>query len=522
MKKTTLILSLILPALALAESNTTREVAVDWNNVKGDLDRAPLYCVGSGHAALALRSNYAKQLATVHEECGFEYIRFHGIFHDAMGVVLEDRYNNDEMCFNFQYVDEVYDMVLKTGMKPYVELSFMPEMLSSGDKTVFWWKANVTTPKDYSLWGKLVNEFTAHLVDRYGIDEVRTWYFEVWNECDHSSFFSGKKEDYFKLYQTSVEAVKKVDDQLRTGGPATSGGHWNKAFLTFCKENKLPLDFFTTHTYAVHGFLDEFGTKQLKMARHPRVVVSSVEANRKRLDEAGYPEVPLHYTEWGASYSSRDPIHDSYVQAPFLLEKLKRVEGLQEAMSYWTFSDIFEEAAPPFAPFHGGFGLQNLQGIRKPSFFSYKFFNEMEPKELGNSDASSWASRSDRDLTILLWELNLPEQSKDQPNQTFYNSDLKPAAGTPVTVNATNLPAGPYKMELFRVGYRSNDALTTYIDMGSPRPLSRAQLATLQLASDGSPEIAKTIMIANDGTFEVPEIEMRANDIIFIKLQRLD
>lgn len=519
MKLLALSLALLSPLAVMAESNTVRNIDVDWQTVRGELDRAPLHSVGSGYAALALRSSYAEQLATITKECGFKNVRCHGIFDDAMGVVLEDRYNNDEMCFNFQYVDEIYDMMLNCGIKPYVELSYMPEMLASGEQTMFWWKANVSPPKDYEVWGKLVHDFTQHLVDRYGIDEVKQWYFEIWNEPDHHQFFSGTQEEYFKLYKVSVEAVKKVNPELKTGGPATSGGRWHKAFQEFVKKENLPLDFFTTHTYGVSGFVDEFGKRQLTLNRWPHIITSAVKGTRKKLDERGFKDVPMHFTEWGASYSSRDPIHDSYVQGPYLLDKLKGSEGFHQAMSYWTFSDIFEESAPPYAPFHGGFGLMTLQGIRKPSYFIYKFFNELENTELENADKASWVSRNERDLTAMLWEYELPPQKKIS-NQKLYNTDLKPLPGTTTVFKAGNVPNGPYKLEVYRVGYRSNDALTTYLDMGSPRPLSKRQLATLQLSSNGEPESTKTVLVEK-GRFELP-IDMRKNDVVMIKLIRLD
>ncbi len=506
-------------AAAEAAPAAVRCIDVDWTAQRGTLDRSPLHCVGSGYAALALRSSYARQLALVARECGFEYVRCHGIFDDAMGVVLEDRSDNNALCFNFQYVDEVYDMMLECGIKPYVELSYMPEKLASGDQTMFWWKANVTPPKEYAQWGRLVSAFVEHLVERYGIDEVGSWYFEVWNEPDHKQFFSGTQEEYFTLYKTTVEAVKKVDPALRTGGPATCSGRWHAAFLKYVADEGLPLDFFSTHTYGVGGFVDELGQRQLTLNRWPRIVTSAVQDTRRKLDESGFERVPLHFSEWGASYSSRDPIHDSYVQAPYLLDKLKACEGYQQAMSYWTFSDIFEESAPPYAPFHGGFGLLNLQGIRKPSYFAYKFFHELEDMELMNSDGASWVSRSERSLTALAWEFELPPQERIS-NQELFNADLEPARGTPLRFKAAQVPDGPYKLELFRVGYRSNDAFTTYVDMERPRPLSRQQLATLLRSADGSAETVRTVMVEN-GAFEWP-VDMRKNDVVFLRLLRLD
>ena len=212
--------------------------------------------VGSCHAALALREDYRRQLREVHRRLGFRYLRFHGLFCDDMNVLSRSLFSS-EYLLSFVNIDSIYDFLLSIGMKPFVELGFMPECLKSGNETIFHYKANITPPSDPDRWVWLIKEFISHLIERYGRDEVRTWYFEVWNEPNLDGenglaggrFWSGNMQDYYELYRITATAVKEIDPLLRVGGPATSNNAHIPDMIAFCKKNDLPLDFISTHHY---------------------------------------------------------------------------------------------------------------------------------------------------------------------------------------------------------------------------------------------------------------------------------
>ena len=146
--------------------------------------------------------------------------------------------NNDALLYSFFNVDQIVDFLLSIGMKPFVELSFMPGALAAGDKTVFHYRGNVTAPKDYGQWAALVGKLVAHWVERYGVAEVRAWFFEVWNEPNLEYFGSGRQSDYFTLYSHSARAIKAVDAALRVGGPATAMNAWITDFREFCARDR--------------------------------------------------------------------------------------------------------------------------------------------------------------------------------------------------------------------------------------------------------------------------------------------
>ncbi|HEY9249717.1 MAG TPA: hypothetical protein VIO38_11315, partial [Rariglobus sp.] len=207
--------------------------------------------VGSCHAYLTLREDLREHVRLAQKEIGFGGIRFHGIFTEYVGVIHNGE-EADGPRLNFQNATKIYEFFVGQGMKPFVELGFMPVRLASGPQTIFDYRGNITPPKDWAQWSRLVRRFVAHLVGHFGIEEVLTWHFEVWNEPDlHNTFWTGTMAEYFRLYAETARAVKSVDGRLRVGGPATSKTMWVPDLLAFCAEQRVPLDFISTHHYCV-------------------------------------------------------------------------------------------------------------------------------------------------------------------------------------------------------------------------------------------------------------------------------
>jgi len=161
------ILFIFICLTASAQStNNKRTIDVNINQVKEQLPASINLCVGAGRANEGLRADWQRQLKVAHDECGFKYIRFHGLLSDDMGVYFEDK--NGKPTYNWQYIDELFDYLRSIGMKPFVEVGFMPGALASGNKTIFWWRGNVTPPKDYQKWNDLIKALVEHWTERYG------------------------------------------------------------------------------------------------------------------------------------------------------------------------------------------------------------------------------------------------------------------------------------------------------------------------------------------------------------------
>ncbi|MGI5894364.1 MAG: GH39 family glycosyl hydrolase [Candidatus Merdivicinus sp.] len=362
-------------------------------------------CVTAGRAAEGLRADWQDQLRELQWEIGFEYIRFHGIFHDDMGIYQEDE--NGKPKFYFGYFDKLFDFLLSVGIKPIMEFGFMPSQLATQCGTVFWWKGNGAPPVDYGKWAELVEATVRHAIDRYGIEEVLTWYFEVWNEPNLGSFWRGTFEEYCHLYEVSVEAVKKIDVRLRVGGPSTSGAdfredlQWLKNFIRFCDDKHLPIDFFSAHPYPTYWPLDTEGNKQMGYMKQDSTI-QHLSMIREIVDQSPYPQAEIHLTEWNSSPSPRDLIHDTMFMAPFILYNISMNFQKVNSLGFWTFTDVFEEQGANLYQFHGGFGMMNPSGLKKPSYWAYYFLSKLGD-EILVADENHLVSRTGDDYCVLIW-----------------------------------------------------------------------------------------------------------------------
>jgi xylan 1,4-beta-xylosidase len=440
------------------------------------------HTVGSCHAKLALRADYQTQLKRCHEELGFRHVRFHGLLCDDMSTLVVA---NKQFLYSFANADQIWDFLLSIGMKPFVELGFMPEALASGSTTVFHYRGNVTPPKDYHQWATLIGQLVGHWVQRYGLDEVRQWYFEVWNEPNLEQFWTGSPEEYFELYRRTVQAIRRVDSQLRVGGPATAKEEWIGEFLDYCDLHHLPVDFVSTHHYPNDVIWQEGQDTEWQLANGRRGVLREW-AQSTRLRCQG---LPLYYTEWNVSSNDRYPPQDEPYAAACVVKTVMEAAGLVDCYSFWTFSDIFEEHYFPSVPFHGGFGLLNLHGIAKPTYRAFEILHRLGTERLvvqGNHPTvDAWAVRKLHSLTILLTNHALPRQ----PIQT-----------EDVLVRLTGL-AGPRLGYVERIDREHANPKQLWQTMGEPEYPSAQQLERLQEASRLIPE--PIAWKYGDGTLEL-------------------
>jgi xylan 1,4-beta-xylosidase len=423
------------------------------------------HTVGSGRAALALRADWQAQMRKTRAELGVRHVRFHGLLNDEMCTYLIEC---DKDVYSFFNADQIFDFLVSIGMKPFVELSFMPTALQSGGDIVFFYKANVTPPRDYAKWADLISRLVKHWVERYGADEVRSWYFEVWNEPNLGAFWKGSQADYFKLYQYTANAIKNVDAQIRVGGPATADNGWAPEFLGFCETNKLPVDFISTHHYPTDALGKPGDDTEAQLSDAPRDVL--IQRVRKMRQAVG--DRKLCYTEWCSSSNPFFDFHDQPYAAAFLFKNMLAVTDLVHCYSWWTFSDIFEENYFSSTPFHGSFGLQTIHGIAKPTYRAMQLLHGLGNERLqvdgSHPTVDAWAVRSNETHIDLLLG-----------NHAFPHHDI---AAEMVTwhVQSARKPKNAHVQYVDDGHCNSRQA---WVDMGSPDYLDAKQVAELDEVS---------------------------------------
>jgi xylan 1,4-beta-xylosidase len=460
------------------------------------------HTVGSDHAPIALRADWQEQLRRCRQELGFRYVRFHGILSDDMGTLI---CHKERPLYSFFNIDQIIDFLLSIGMKPFVELGFMPWILASGPKTVFRYRGNVTPPKDFGQWSELIRMLAEHWVRRYGRDEVRSWFFEVWNEPNLHHFWSGTQADYFELYRHTAFALKDVDEELRVGGPATAKNQWIADFVHFCESNRVALDFISTHHYPTDTMEEtELGDEEddtvTQLANSRRGILREWTAEVKR--QAGGRAV--YYTEWNTSSNPRDPLHDEPFAAAFVTKTIMEAAGLVAGYGFWTFTDIFAENYFPSEPFHGGFGLLTLHGIAKPAYRAFEILHRLGDVrylvEGRHETVDLWVVGGRDEITVLITNHALPRH---------------PIQCETIQVRLSHAPR-PISATIERIDEDHANPKRLWRELGEPMYLNPDELLPLQDAARLDPQSHPWRY--NEGTIDL-EVELPPHAVAAITVK---
>ncbi|MGB8452535.1 MAG: xylan 1,4-beta-xylosidase [Anaerocolumna sp.] len=464
------------------------------------------FCIGTGRMNLALRNEYHNQLKKVQEDIQFSHIRGHGLFCDDMAIYHTYEENGVEKAeYNFTYLDMVFDDYQSMGLKPFVELGFMPEKLASGRQTVFYWKGNVTPPTDYNKWADLIKATINHWITRYGREEVITWPFEVWNEPNLPGFWKdADREEYFKLYAVTSKAVKDCDLRIRVGGPAICGvddERWLNSFLEYCSKNKIPLDFVTRHAYATE-IPEKDGHYDYQNLRKPEAFMDELKESRRIIDSfPGYAGMEMHLTEFNTSYTPRNPIHDTNLNAAYIARLLSELGDVCASYSYWTFGDVFEEAGAAFTPFSGCFGLLTNGMIPKPTYWAFSFFRNLGADAIARSEHFIITKDKEGNIHGIAW--NPVEGNGDKDISLRLSIDLE---------------NGDYLLVTKLVDEHTCNPLKVWIDMGTPANLKKEQIGLLSECA--KPQVKTERFELIDNVMDL-EISLSANALYNFEIQRI-
>ena len=460
------------------------------------------FCVGTGRLGLALTAEYLEQLAFVQREIGFKHIRGHGLFSDDVAIYQEYEEDGELKAeYNYTYIDRIIDKYLELGIRPFLELGFMPEKLASGTQTIFYWKGNTTPPKDYTRWTDMVVSLLKHLRSRYG-EMVLEFPIEVWNEPNLPGFwYKADMEEYFRLFKETFLAIKAYDERFKVGGPAICGvndAEWIRKFMEFCRDNGLKPDSVTRHHYTVE-FPERIGHYDYSKLQDPDERISNLQSTRDIVDSfEEYKGTPIHITEFSTSYTPKGVIHDTNLNAAYLAEQLSRLGDMNESYSYWTFGDVFEEQGVPFTPFHGGFGLVANGCIPKPTFWTFAFYKQL--KNFGSQcvlkDDTAVVVKSADGYAGVLWNIG----SEDVTAEFGLGADGE--GYTLITKTVDEECCNPLKV---------------WHDLGEPANPSKEQTELLRSAA--KPLIKSDVIAAADGKASF-DISVKPNGVVYFELRK--
>jgi len=459
--------SRLISAQVARPGSDTRPITIDAHAPSHPFPHFWERMFGSGRAILSLRESYRDDLRAVKQATDFGYIRFHGILNDEVGVFAAKPGANPS--YNFSYVDQIYDGLLGIGVRPFVEISFMPrDLAATAQQQAFWYHPYVAPPKDWERWQGLIRNFVKHIIARYGIDEVSQWYFEVWNE-PNIDFWAGqpKQATYFTLYDRTAEAIKSVSPRLRVGGPATAQAAWIPSFIQHCADHNIPVDFISTHVYGNDTAHDVLGSEE-EISRQ-EMVIRAVKKVHNEVRASPRPELPIIFSEYNASYMNESEVTDSAFMGPWLAYTISQCDGLVDTLAYWDFSDVFEEQGVVQKPFYGGYGLLAEGNIPKAAFNAFALLHRLGEERLSvDSDAVLATRRADGTLVIAAW--NYAASGESRPS-TRDRREL--------TLSLQSLGTQHHAV-IFEVDDEHGSALTAWEAMGRPDFPSRTEMELLR------------------------------------------
>ena len=492
--------------------------------------------LGNDHAYQLHRNDVCEHIKLAHDELGIQFIRCHGIFDDDM---LTYQRMSDYRAFrsvpragkikeiNFRQVGHVYDNLLACGVKPFVELSFMPSALASGKKLGLRYDPNITMPKSLENWAEYIRSFIRFLLDRYGEEEVSSWYFEVWNEPDLSCFFAGSQQDYFKLYETTAGAIKSVSPRLRVGGPSTSACLWLEEFVAFVEKRQVPCDFISTHHYPGDAFGNFINMGNVK---HMLTASQNAAKTGKRLSEAMtdmffLPEDfkrwdkgtlaklddqakakigdrPLLITEWNSMAVFGSPVHDEKYSAAFAVKSVMDLNGAAEGYMFWCCSDLFEEQFMLPRPFVGSFGIVSNDGIPKPNFWGFKILSQLYKNRLSlpmrTNAPVEYAAFVEGEKTQVLIYAQDQDYFKNEKHDIVIEVNCAAAFANVQRIDDTHC-----------------NPKAVWVSMGSPDYLSKAQVQQIKQATCLKAEPVD--FAVSDGKTRI-SLSMQTNDVVLLTI----
>jgi xylan 1,4-beta-xylosidase len=500
--------------------------------------------INFGRASEGFRQDLQDQLRCAQKEIGFQYVRFHGIFSDDMKILSRDSFGR--LSFNWDKVDRLMDSLMELGLKPFLELGFMPSLLASGSETLYEWKANVTRPEEIDQWKTFIRAFMIHLTERYTLEEVETWYFEIWNQPElEGIYWIGSFNEFLDFFEATYQEIKTVSSRLRVGSPSITHqelryGTYLEKFLKAAKNRGIHLDFISLHLYQENysvmdlmkllekadiekaGFASVLDlAKYIKSPYHTEDFVrTNLQVVRVLLRSLNLEHLPVFVTEWNVSMHYGNRFSDTAFKGAFVLDKLVETMGLSDAMGYWTLSDIFEEFGIPDSQFHGGFGMMTKTGLRKPEYYAYQFLSQTG-EEVIHKDQQSLITRKGDNVQMILW------------NHSYFSQEFQQAREYAVTdenlygifedketqcfqIEIRNI-TGRYREIQRAVNRESGSSFDEWMRMGRPENMSEEEEEYLK--SRSQPQIRVKDHLA-EGKISC-SCRVPVHGMVFIELKKL-
>lgn len=506
-------------------------ISIDLNAEWEEIEHKWKLLTTIGRAKDGLNKVVQEQLKTIQKEIGFQYIRFHGIFDDEMKVYDEDEKGN--VVLNFSYIDKLFDFLYSINLKPFVELGFMPKKLAKYEDEIFFRPTIISPPKDILKWNKLIEEFMKHCISRYGIDEVKTWYFEVWNEPEIVNFFGFKNNnEYYELYENTYKVLKSLSKEFKVGAPGINficdaSYNWTKDFYEFYSTKGITPDFIYSHsyTYSISSDLKQINPNTLRengiFSKDENFLYNYIKEVKDKTREINRRDMNLYITEWNASPSHRELTHDTCYKAAFIVKNIVENMDSTECLAYWTITDFIEELELPEEIFHGGIGLITFNSIKKAAYNAFYLLSKLGDKFVDKGEGF-YITKNSRGYQVILYnychfdKLYLSMDTSKITLEERYNV-FKNDNPREFSFKLESIVSGDYEIKEYRVNRKQGSSFDAWVEMGAPKYLEAEEIEYLK--SKSYPEYKRKNIKINK-SYEINTV-LEPHEIVLLEINNL-
>lgn len=448
-----------------------------------------MLAVTSAHALLL--SDVQQMLSRIQREIGFAYVKFNGILSDEMHLYNETAAGKVQL--SFAYVDKALDFLRSIGLKPFIQLGFMPAALSC--ENVHRFQYSLSAPSSYPKWCSMVDQLIAHLLQRYGQSEIHSWLFCLWDQPDlaqEGSIFADPAA-FYGFYRQTRDIVKARDPKISFGAPATfylpQEDSWYLCFLRWCEAHDCLPDFLNFHYYdlvsnSVDTAQQTFGFWESMTLRDTpdgfSKFAAQVLGDRRKLH---LENLPIYLTEWNNTPSQQDLLNDTCFKSCYIVKCILESYDKLDSFAYWSLTDWMGEGPQPEQQFFGGLGLFTADSIPKAGYYAFTLLRQLGDSFLGKGEG--WfATRQGDSYRIILYNYRhfahlyaLGERF----DMTFTDryTPFSPEQMLDVSLNLDGIPNGAYLVTEKIINRRSGSAFDQWVSMGALELSTQEEKETL-------------------------------------------
>ena len=479
--------------------------------------------------------DFINHIKLIQNEVSFRYARFQGLFGKSM--LSLDKISD----YSFTKINRAIDFLVSVNLLPFIELGFKPAKINKDVNTYVFKNDDENELTSIEKYEDIIDRFLKNAVNRYGLIEVSKWRFEYWEPRDRGQFIYNDINTYVDQFGRIKRAIKKIVPDAKIGGPGlfsilnTDFEHIGKLIKKLKAKNSLP-DFFSYYVFHFFSSMEDIaGARKIKenrvlltkdeLAKRIIEMQKNIEESLKgKENENGYGiQDPLLYiTEWNLDFTGRDLIHDSLYKASFLIQNLLDVINSVDAIAYWLASDISAEYVDSDGILFGGPGLITRDGVRKPSFFAYKFLSNLGEKLLAKGDGYIITMKSMDEFVIILLnykyistEFRLIEKLRyaTESNIEYLENYEKRS----LFLEIINIYPGRYKVCEYILNSWNGSIYDKWIDLSITKKLQKKEIEWLERTC--FPDLKIDFLDAKDSLKFTREIE--PNEIRMLEISRV-